>query len=505
MRTNDYDGDRSSVGDHTITIGASTTVEEAENRFSDPRRRKTKIRLSKQIDVTDEEAEQLAFLTDEQKEREIKRLNTLIGQYKLILYSVAITVGWAAYATNMTIFYTKNVLNLSPEATTRINSIAFLPWSVKPLWGFLVDSVFPFRYRFKSHTTFVSLFNCLVMAVLIYQPKPHKDLLTVVLFLQIASISYIDSMAQGMTAMITKLIAKVKALEDPDSTEVSPLRIFALYTSVKNLVRCVMTFVGGIIVERTAKSYLLVSGFAQASCPLVLCLLTLFVFREQRKSKVLKGCDDFVTGMKKTGQSVFVKKAMGPYLIVILYQFIPQMPQIYTYMLLSTGGWSFDLFSFSTLIGSLVTNLFLMFGFPRVSKFVKAHYMMLAILVMLALCLLLSSSVLTCGNYNPDLYSIFWTGASSSIILANVLILVVAVGRISPLLPAGFESIGIAVTTSIVNMCTSAGQFLGAELASAYNVKAGYYGRMMYPQITVVVTAIALIGISPWFLSYKKD
>ena len=502
LSTTDFDSEQSSYYDGDYTIGA---ISLEESQFINSRRRKTELRLSEQIDISDDEAHQLAYLNNDQRAREIKRLHRLIGQYKLLLYLIAATVGWAAYSTNMTIFYTKNVLDLSAEATTRVNSVAFLPWSMKPIWGFLVDSVFLFRYRFKSHCMIVSLINCLVMAALIYEPKPLKDSFTTILFLQTAAISYLDSMAQGMTAMITKMIEKVQVLEDPDKADESSLKVFAMNTSVKSLVRCIMTFIGGYVVQKTARHYLLVSGFITASCPLILCFLTLFVFREDRKTTAFKGCGHFVMGLKKTGKSVFVKKAMGPYFIVILYQFIPQMPQIYTFMLLSTGGWSFGLFNFSTLIGSLVINLILLFGFPRISKAVKPHVMMLGILIMAALSLLLSSGVLVSNLFTPDMFSIFWTVASSMVILAGTLILVVAVGRISPLLPAGFESIGIALTTSLVNICTSAGQFLGSELATQYGVKAGYYGRMLDPQIIVVSSAVALIGISPWFLSYRKD
>ena len=449
------------------------------------------------VDISEEEAKSLASLNTKEKIKEIKRLNALMTQYKLLLYLMAITVGWAAYSTNMSTFYTKNVLDLSAEASTQVNSIAFLPWSMKPIWGFLVDSVFLFRYRFKSHCAIVSLINCLVMAALIYQPKPTRMPFTLILFLQTAAISYLDSMAQGMTAMITKLGEKAQALEEPDGISRSPLKIFARYTLVKLIVRCLMAFVRGYVAERTARQHLLVSGFIMASFPLLLFFLTLFVFKEERKMKTFRGCANFVMGLKKTGKSVFVKKAMGPYFILVLYQFIPQMPQIYTFMLLSTGGWSFDLFNFTTLIGSLAINMILLFGFPRIGKAVNCHVLILAGAIMAGLSLLLSSGVILSNEYTPDSFSIYWTLASSMVTLSGTLILVTVVGRVSRLLPEGFESIGIALITSFVNICTSAGQFLGSELATVYGVKAGYYGRMLDPQVIVVSSAIALIGISP--------
>ena len=146
--------------------------------------------------------------------------------YKLLMFLIAANVGWWNYTMNMTVFSAKNVLELPPTRLAKLASLTALPWSMKPIWGFLVDSFSLFGYKFKSHSVIMGVLNSPAASAFIFNPKPSMEVFTSVLFLLTVTATYLDSMAQGLTAVITKLDEKLIALKDPENGNKSSLKFF---------------------------------------------------------------------------------------------------------------------------------------------------------------------------------------------------------------------------------------------------------------------------------------
>jgi len=80
-----------------------------------------------------------------------------IGAIALV-YFVQGVIGLAKLAKD---FYLKDELHLGPSETALILSISQAPWLVKPVWGFLSDSVPIFGYRRKSYLMLCGAIGCL--------------------------------------------------------------------------------------------------------------------------------------------------------------------------------------------------------------------------------------------------------------------------------------------------------------------------------------------------------
>jgi len=75
-----------------------------------------------------------------------------------LVYFVQGVIGLSRLAKD---FYLKDELHLDPSETALILSVSQAPWLVKPLWGFLSDSVPVFGYRRKSYLLLCGALGCL--------------------------------------------------------------------------------------------------------------------------------------------------------------------------------------------------------------------------------------------------------------------------------------------------------------------------------------------------------
>jgi len=75
-----------------------------------------------------------------------------------LVYFVQGVIGLSRLAKD---FYLKDELHLDPSQTALILSISQAPWLIKPLWGFLSDSVPLFGYKRKSYLMLCGLIGCL--------------------------------------------------------------------------------------------------------------------------------------------------------------------------------------------------------------------------------------------------------------------------------------------------------------------------------------------------------
>ena len=280
--------DESTVG--METIGAATTVEGG-GEYEPEKKEIAYRRLSNMVDVGAEQAKELVNLSESERRKKADELGSLISKFKFLMFLMAANVGWANYTINVIPFYSKNDLQLSAVEVGKIVSITTIPWSIKPIWGFVIDSFSFFGYRFKSDALIMGALSFLAGAAFIINPQPSKNMLTLIIFFQTLTASYLDSMAQGMTALITKLSEKQINLQDPDLADKSPLKVFGLYNSFKSLVRTVLTFIGGYVVQKTQKTHLFYSGIIMGGFPLIFCIATIFLFKEEKGAEFSKGVE----------------------------------------------------------------------------------------------------------------------------------------------------------------------------------------------------------------------
>ncbi|MFQ3614294.1 MAG: folate/biopterin family MFS transporter, partial [Cyanobacteriota bacterium] len=75
----------------------------------------------------------------------------------LLVYFVQGAVGLARLATS---FYLKDSLGLSPAQVAALTGIAVIPWTLKPLYGLLSDTLPIVGYRRKPYLVLSGLLGC---------------------------------------------------------------------------------------------------------------------------------------------------------------------------------------------------------------------------------------------------------------------------------------------------------------------------------------------------------
>ena len=129
------------------TIEESATGEDDYDQLPDRETRTIALQLADVGGMDPEEIMRLSKLNPVDREEEIKTLKSEVRQYMFLMVMVAINTAWFFYTVNVVIYYDKNELGLTGPENAKVQSILFLPWSFKPIWGYLSDSFFIFGYR----------------------------------------------------------------------------------------------------------------------------------------------------------------------------------------------------------------------------------------------------------------------------------------------------------------------------------------------------------------------
>ena len=112
----------------------------------------------------------------------------------------------------------------------------------------------------------------------------YYEFMWVITLMNISS-AYIDCLAEGISALITKLSYKIKAIEelqgDKKEEEEDSIGAYGIYNGIRWLFQSIMTFMGGLLIQYTS---LRVSAVVLSLYSFVLIFYVLFVFREKRVS-----------------------------------------------------------------------------------------------------------------------------------------------------------------------------------------------------------------------------
>ena len=130
----------------------------------------------------------------------------------------------------------------------------------------------------------MSILSSVVAFLFVLNPKPGKDAFMIILIGYSLAVCYVDALAEGITSIVTKLNERIAILESNGMGEKSDdsMKALGLFTAFRGILQALMTFVGGYIVEITRGSHLLVSGIILGTYPILFCVQTIFLFKEER-------------------------------------------------------------------------------------------------------------------------------------------------------------------------------------------------------------------------------
>ena len=465
--------------------------------------RKSLRRLSQIPGINQEEAEDMSKWSSEHRQAELKRLKDQAAMFQVLMLMVSMNSGWYVYTQTFQLFYCKSVLNMTAPQLSAFQSNILLPWLVKPLWGFFSDSFRFFGYRFKSHIMMATVVSMVAAGWMVVDPRPNTTSFTLSNLLLSLSVAYVDTMAEGMTAITSKIYERIKVLEELENGEKDgdddSMTAFGIFNAIRSLFQAVMSFVGGILAKKFGNSTFW-SGVILGVFPVILFLYILLTFKEEKKSRFFSGCKQFIFGLKTTVKATFMPTILLPLLYIILPGLQPS-PSIYIfYLVVGEGGWTFEEWNLVSFISAALMSVFLM-SFINLAKNWSFTTVQIWAQILLSVSMIAMTAVLWCRYFSVIEFSIliFFINFVSAF-AANIQVTSI-IGRISKYLPEGFESTGITIILSASNGMSIFSGYANKWFFPLFNVKAGYYDtRLRTPFIITDASAIFWVLAGPLFL-----
>jgi hypothetical protein len=405
--------------------------------------------------------------------------------------------GMMQIITYSNLYYVKTTLQKSPVLYTEFDSFTKSAWILKPLLGYTSDCFFPFRYRMKSYIFFMSLAMTLICLSLFFL-EPGYHLFTLGVFGVYFCVGFVDCLAEGMTALITKMESRLEELL-PAEEKVEEIesdknkRAIGNYLMFKMFVRTIGIFSGGILADkvRIGVIYLILSVF-----PFVLCLWTLFVFKEEKKKVVFVGWKKFCFDLFRVIKAIFQCKIILPMIYVIMMYACPYLGDGINYMLVNLGNWTYIDLSWNYLPFGICYSLIMIFLINKVKGLTFEKLMVFGAISMnfskmSNLPVLFTRTVSYFWMFQDQ-----WVGCIPQY-FASDMPMIATIGKFTKLCPDGLESTGITLLVSLSGVGSLMGGLLGAFELDRFQVRNGYYERMYWPVFLNWVYAIVMVLLCP--------
>ena len=197
-------------------------------------------------------------------------------------------------------------------------------------------------------------------------------------------------------------------------------------------------------------------------------------------------------------------KAFWPFLYMFLSTLPPNLFNVYTYVLLGIGNWSFSLFNANSFIANFIATVILILGIKKLGESFPYNTITLLSQILYSVYLIMACTIVLSGNYEPWQYSIFWGFVLMMQNFSANLLFTAIVGSISKYLPKGFESTGIEIVVSVFYLgAYTLGPYFAKPYVDYYHVDSGYYERMATPQVIISFVRVGFVLFAPLFLWRK--
>ena len=138
-----------------------------------------------------------------------QHISNLPRGYKTLMNMMAVNFSWYQQTqSGIPITYLRNELNVGPNEYSIITGGIGFPWNLKPVYGIISDTFFPMKFRMKFYVPLMCSMIILCSLILAISPR-SVGLYRSMMFLISLGFAFIDTMAEGASAVITKLNGRV--------------------------------------------------------------------------------------------------------------------------------------------------------------------------------------------------------------------------------------------------------------------------------------------------------
>lgn len=345
-------------------------------------------------------------------------------------------------------YYQKDTLNISPELIQFYQGIIWLPWSIKPVFGFSFDQIMK-----RTKKTKYTVYCCSVIKFVVYlwlvTQKIHWVLFYVLNFINVLASLYIAIICEYLLVLSTK-----KANEENQTNDENHLPVFYGYRCAGSLIG---QFFGGRIIER----YGLMQNFYLAMLVPIIALFVAFLYREDPIAGNAQP-RTLVQEMHAIKSLLFRDKIIGMICFVLLLNMTPSFDSLTTfYMTDELKFSSTDLSDFSTF--STFTYLFGLIFYSKFCLKISPSRVFLSTNILLWIFNVSFLSVVFGYNekigVSNKLFCFFTQGVQSFVSELNFLPLLAIWCAICP---KNLEATSITLFTGLINLASSFSCYLGS-------------------------------------------
>jgi folate/biopterin transporter len=388
----------------------------------------------------------------------------------LLVYFVQGILGLARLATS---FFLKDELGLRPAEVAAMMGIVSLPWVIKPLFGFMSDSLPILGYRRRSYLLFSSLLGCvswLAMGLWVHSA------VTATLVIMLCSL------ALAISDVIVDSIVVERIREESQGDAGSLQSLCWATTAVGGLTTA---YLSGFLLEHLSiRSIFLIT----ASFPL-LVLITATLIQDEKVTTALNlGAARAQLGQVK--QAIMRKQIWLPVLFVFLWQATPSSDSAFFFFTTNELGFPPEFLGRVRLVTS-IASLVGVWVFQRFLKAVPLRHIFLWSTLISSLLGLTALILVTHANRSLGIDD-QWFSLGDSLILtvmgqiAFMPVLILA----AQLCPAGVEATMFAILMSICNLAGILSHESGALLTHWLGITETHFERLW---LLVIVTNVATL------------
>jgi hypothetical protein len=402
---------------------------------------------------------------------------------KFFVITVSFVMGLYDLCSLPSFMYQKETLKLSPQQIQMITGLIYLPWSIKPLFGYLFDN--------------------LILVV-----KKTKYIIMVCACVRIALYSYFVSFSPGvygfyfcsffigMCSLFENIISEYTlVLSTKRENELNPgkasnhLPIFFGFRAFGSLIG---NFFGG----RVIKSYGIPTAFMICSKLPIIVIIVACIYNERNvsTSNTRRTWREQIDIM---GQLIFRDRVLQLIVFICLINMAPNFDAMYTFYM--TDHLKFtteDLANFSTMaticyvLGLLLYSLWLKNINPR-KFYLGTNFTLWLINISFLLVVL---QIIDQWGFNNKIFCLLNQGMSSMVSEMNFMpILAIWCG----ICPKNLEATSITLFTGLINFSSNLSNYFGAFLIWAMGYRQGNFEKIW--RLIVIQNSylfLALVGIS---------
>ena len=179
----------------------------------------------------------------------------------------------------------------------------------------------------------------------------------------------------------------------------------------------------------------------------------------------------------------------------------PTAPDVMKFMMLNLGGWNIGLMSTEQVLHGIIGSVVVIYMLYRIKN--KEYNIIMALgTIIRALSGILNSQLVLYETMPLHLGFFLVFIQQLCINVSDGLLLSSIQSRLSEIIPKGFESTGIAIT-SLIHFFRIGSYQIDKFQMRRYSIRKGYYSRIQPMLITNILYSLVLTVVSPAFIGFK--